>query len=250
MYEDATVFISNCLNCIRIRTGKVVPRPLLSTAHATGPNQMIAFDFLYIRPAPASGAHPYSYVFTVMDTYSRMCDLTPCETCDTDACVRGLLHWFSLFGVVRYWCSDTASHFKNTVMASLRGLLGADHHFTSPYASWSNGRVERLQHVVLQALQALCCGACLSEDDWPSWLPLAASTINHSPSTPLGGLCPVTVHTGLPPTNPLSVIFLLDARDLVSGLHPCSHRGHRQRAAHHPCPGRRRPSPHPSSSPW
>ena len=216
MADDVALFVSNCLHCIRIRTGKLVPRPLLSTAHATGPNQMLAFDFLYIRPAPASGAHPFSYVLTITDTYSKMCELVPCSTCDTTTVVQSLLRWFSLFGIVHYWCSDSATHFKNRVMAALCGLLGADHHFTAPYASWSNGRVERLQHVVLQALKALCVGACLSEDDWPSWLPLVVSTINHSPSATLGGLCPVTVHTGLPPTNPLAVVFLPDPRDLVN----------------------------------
>lgn len=216
MVDDVALFVSNCLHCIRIRTGKVVPRPLLSTAHATGPNQMLAFDFLYIRPVPASGAHNYSYVLTITDTYSKFCDLVPCSACDTASVVQALLRWFSLFGIVKYWCSDSATHFKNRVMAALCGLLGGDHHFTAPYASWSNGRVERLQHVVLLGLKALCVSACLSEDDWPSWLPLVVSTINHSPSATLGGLCPVTVHTGLPPTNPLAVIFLPDARDLVN----------------------------------
>ena len=216
MAADVALFVSHCLHCVRIRTGKIVPRPLLSTAFATGPNQAIALDYLFIRAAPESAAHNFTYVLTITDTYSKFCELVPCEAATSANAVNALLCWFGRFGIVHYWTTDGGSHFKNSVMSALRGLLGTDHHICAAHASWSNGRVERLQHVVLQALQALCVGACLSEDDWPSWLPLVASVINHSPSDTLGGLCPVTVHTGLPATNPVSVVFLPDARDLLN----------------------------------
>ncbi len=41
--------------------------------------------------------------------------------------------------------------------------------------------------------------------NWPTTLQAIQSIINNSPSGRLGGRAPITVHTGMPPGNPLTV---------------------------------------------
>jgi hypothetical protein len=46
--KDAKVFVQNCLHCVATIPGENVPRPLGSRLHATKPNEILHFDFLYI----------------------------------------------------------------------------------------------------------------------------------------------------------------------------------------------------------
>ncbi len=48
----------------------------------------------------------------------------------------------------------------------------------------------------------------LEEADWPKSVPAIQSIINNSPSRRLGGRAPVTVHTGMPSRNPLTVALI------------------------------------------
>ena len=47
-------------------------------------------------------------------------------------------------GVPHVWVSDTATHFKNRVIAQLSDALKVDHRFAVAYTPWSNGTCERM----------------------------------------------------------------------------------------------------------
>jgi hypothetical protein len=49
MAKDVKVFVQNCLHCVATITEDKVPRPLRTQLHATKPNQILQFDFLYIE---------------------------------------------------------------------------------------------------------------------------------------------------------------------------------------------------------
>jgi hypothetical protein len=48
MAKDVKVFVQNCLNCVATIPGEKVRRPLGTQLHATKPNEILHFDFLYI----------------------------------------------------------------------------------------------------------------------------------------------------------------------------------------------------------
>jgi transposase InsO family protein len=212
---DCSTFVAGCLTCIRVRGGGTVPRPLGHGMQATRPNSVLGCDYLYVRAATPGSGHDFVYLLVLVDLYARYVDLVPCAEANAANVVRALLRWFAQFGVCTQWQTDGGSHFVNSVLSQLRGLLKCDHHITTPYAPWANGAVERQNAQVLTALRALCAEACIEESAWPDLVPLVQANINHSASSALGGYAPVTVMTGLPATNPLSVVFLPDACDFV-----------------------------------
>jgi Integrase zinc binding domain len=46
--KDVKVFVQTCLHCLATIPGEKVPRPLGSRLHATKPNEILHFAFLYI----------------------------------------------------------------------------------------------------------------------------------------------------------------------------------------------------------
>ena len=51
--------------------------------------------------------------------------------------------------------SDTATHFKNRVIAQLSDALKEDHRFAVVYTPWSNGACERMVREVVRALNSI-----------------------------------------------------------------------------------------------
>jgi Integrase zinc binding domain len=48
MVKDVKVFVKNCLHCVATIPGDKEPRSLGTQLHATNPNEILHFDFLYI----------------------------------------------------------------------------------------------------------------------------------------------------------------------------------------------------------
>ena len=51
--------------------------------------------------------------------------------------------------------SDTASHFKNHMMAALEKSVGVDKRFSVANSPWSNGAYERMLREVVRMLKAM-----------------------------------------------------------------------------------------------
>lgn len=210
MQTDVGVFVRQCLHCLRARGGAIVPRPWLPSFAPTEPNQLIHFDFLYLREPEMKTVGGLKYVLVIMDGFSRYVQLHAAASADAPTTVTALLRWFASFGVPRMWMSDQGSHFVNAVMRKLATDLGVEHRLTTVYAAWSNGRVERMNREVVTTLRALHLERQLPLDQWPSLLPVVMSVLNNTPTGVLAGYAPVTVFTGRPPTNPVSVVFFPD----------------------------------------
>jgi hypothetical protein len=77
-----------------------VPRPLGAQLHATKPNDILPFDFLYIG---LSRGRKYQYLLLLKDDLSGYLWLVPCRMDDAAATVDALTRWFAVFGVVLLW---------------------------------------------------------------------------------------------------------------------------------------------------
>ena len=59
----------------------------------------------------------------IMDDLSNFVSLEPAEACTAEVTAKHLLNWCKTMGVPRVWVSDTATHFKNRVIAQLSDCL-------------------------------------------------------------------------------------------------------------------------------
>ena len=90
-----------------------------------------------------------------MDDLSNFVGLEPTEACAAEDTATYLLQWCKTLGVPRVWVSDTASHFKNRVIAQLSDALQVKQHFAVAYTPWSNGACERMVKEVIRALRSI-----------------------------------------------------------------------------------------------
>jgi transposase InsO family protein len=128
MANAVKVFVQNWLHCVATITKDKVLRPLGTQLHAIKPNEILHFDFLYIR---LSIDGKYEYLLLLKDDLSGYLWLVPCLTADAAATVDALMRWFVVFGVVLLWISDRGSHFKNDVVRRVQKELKAKRHFTT-----------------------------------------------------------------------------------------------------------------------
>lgn len=182
MKEDVNIFVKNCLGCICTRSGKHVPRPLMSTFHASKPNELLHFDYLYMGQSDSA----ILYLLVLKDDFSGYIWLVPSESADSETAANAISRWISTFTAMDWWCSDQGSHFKNETMDLLARLFGVHHHFTTTYTPWANGTVERVMREVRRACDSILRDFKLAPQDWPNIVHMVQSILNSSPLKRLG----------------------------------------------------------------
>ncbi|CAM9641680.1 unnamed protein product, partial [Sphacelaria rigidula] len=154
-------FVRQCLHCADSRGGDLVARPLGETVHGTTPNEVVYFDFLYVGESGPLASQDLSedagfrYILVIMDDLSNFVALEPVAVCTAESTAASLLNWCKTLGVPRVWVSDTATHFKNAILARLREALRVDHQFAVAYSPWSNGTCERMVKEAVRALRSI-----------------------------------------------------------------------------------------------
>ena len=82
------------------------------------------------------------------------------------------------------WVNDTATHFKNRVIAQLSDALKVDHRFAVAYTPWSNGTCERMIREVVRALKSILSEQRKQVAEWVGVLPAAQWALNTWVSMP------------------------------------------------------------------
>jgi Integrase zinc binding domain len=126
MTEGTQLFLRNCIHCQSTSGPYRIPRPLMQTLHATVPNQLLHFEFLYIGPS-ISGC---TYVLILKDDHTNYAWIRPCKNADGDSAVRAILEWYSVFGIVHDWCSEVSPfcEFTYAIGGSLAPGEASFHH--------------------------------------------------------------------------------------------------------------------------
>ena len=203
LHEDVKDFCQQCIHCLSTSGGMRVPRPLGEQIHATKPNEVLHFDFLYMKKLPKNGG---KYILVLKDDFSNLVFLSTHETADADAVVEAITKWASFFGVPHTWISDQGSHFKNSVLAELSRQYDCYHHVTLAYCPWSNGTVESMMHSILTLFRRLLLELDLETEAWPDLVPMVQTALNHAPSKKLGYRSPIYIHTGSEAKRPIDTI--------------------------------------------
>jgi RNase H-like domain found in reverse transcriptase/Reverse transcriptase (RNA-dependent DNA polymerase)/Integrase core domain/Integrase zinc binding domain len=216
MERDVNVFTRTCHQCLLTTGGHTVPRPLRDTLHATQPNQVLHFDFFYVAEPTADTPHQYKYILVIMDGFSRFVELHPAADNTASTVVNALMDWFKRNGIAKQFVSDNGTHFLNAVVSELSQRLLIEHHFTTVYAPWSNGRVERVNKEIKRLLTSLRSEAHLTTEAWVPLLPVVNYVLNNTPTPVLNNHTPFEAFLGRLPTSPLEVIFLPDSSEFVT----------------------------------
>jgi transposase InsO family protein len=153
-----------------------VPRPLGTQLHATKPNEILQFDFLYIG---LSRDGKYQYLLLLNDYLSGYLWLLPCRTADAAATVDALMRWFAVFGVVLLLILDRGIHYKNKVVQRVQKELKAKHHFTTANCPWSNGTIESACKQVIRDFHAMLSELEMDASEWPEVASMVQSVLNN-----------------------------------------------------------------------
>jgi transposase InsO family protein len=179
--------------------------------HATKPNEVIHFDYLYIDLS----VDDVKYVLIVKDDYSNYVWLKQYKNADAYSTAAVLIEWFAAFNVAQQWVSDQGSHFKNKVMTDRQKQLGTNHRFTTAYSPWANGTVEAVSKQTIRAARAMLSEMHLAPQEWPCVLSAIQAVLNNFMSSHRAGQTPLTAFTGHARDTPLS-LMLCAAKDETS----------------------------------
>ena len=158
MEKHVAEFVKQCLHCMDSKAGEKELRPLGETVHGTRPGEVVHFDYLHVEASGPLGddgldeVEGYRYILVMMDDMSNWVWLEPTDACTTRLTAHHLLTWCTIIGVPGVWVSDTASHFKNQMMAALQKSLGVDRRFSVANLPWSNGTCEGMMREMVRTL--------------------------------------------------------------------------------------------------
>jgi hypothetical protein len=93
------------------------------------------------------------------------------------------------------------------VVSELNRRLTTKHHFTLPYAPWSNGTVEVVNKEIRKLIRVWISEFRITLKQWPSLIPLMMHVLNFSPSPRLHGYPPALVFGGFTTTQNIGMIF-------------------------------------------
>ena len=167
-----------CVPCQRAKVQRHVTAPL---EHGQLPDcrfQKIHVDI--VGPLPISQGK--TYLFTIIDRYTRWPEVIPMADATATSCAQALLsQHIAQFGVPMDISSDRGPQFTSNLWTALNRLLGARMHRTTAYHPQANGIVERLHRQLKAALKARLTGP-----DWMDELPLVLLGLRSAPKEDLG----------------------------------------------------------------
>ena len=147
-----------------------------------------------VGPLPPSRG--YTYLFTIVDRFTRWPEAIPLSDISAESCARALVnHWISRFGLPSEISSDRGAQFTSKLWQTMATLLGMQHIHTTAYHPQANGLVERFHRHMKSALRARLTGPRWC-DELP-WVLLGIRTAPkedlHSSSAELVYGAPLTV---------------------------------------------------------
>jgi len=180
--NDVRDVVRTCLKC---QSSKVI-RHQKSPLQAF-PTPTARFDTIHVDiVGPLPECRGFSYLFTIVDRFTRFAQAIPISAMTAADCAEALLQgWISIFGVPRLIVTDRGRQFESALWASLMNCFGIKHQHTTAYNPKANGMVERFHRDLKASLRAKLVGT-----DWVRQLPVillgwrscVREDLGHSPS--------------------------------------------------------------------
>jgi transposase InsO family protein len=208
MTNSVKGWVDNCLQCIKLRGGSTIPRPMGHQLLAERPFEVIIVDFIKL---PLDRDGKFSWALFVTDQLTRLALVVPANNCLASIAAPILLErWLSIFPDPTFLISDRGTHFTAKLFTQIAEIRGFEHHMTTPYSPWTHGGVERLGRQVLKSMRALLATMDRDERDWPAIAPVIQGCINKNLRvSSRGDKTPMQLLTGLTPKNGIDHIAWL-----------------------------------------
>jgi hypothetical protein len=231
MRKDVCAWAKSCIACQTSKIQQHVKSPLSTFAVPRRRFDHVHIDL--VGPLPSSQG--CSYLFTMVDRFTRWPEAVPLASMTTSDCARALIsHWIARFGVPATISSDRGAQFTSGVWAALCTLLGTTHSRTTAFHPQSNGLVERFHRTLKTALRAKLTGP-----NWIDVLPWVLLGVRTAPKEDLASSSAELVY-GMPLTvpgdflatttdtdSPDATVFLPQLRQKVGTLAPTPTSQHR-----------------------
>ena len=167
-----------CLSCQRAKIHRHTKAPLSQIRVPSRRFEHINVDL--VGPLPSSQG--YTYLFTIVDRFTRWPAAIPLTTTDAKTCARALVaNWITQFGVPADISSDRGPQFVSELWTLMAELLGIKLHRTTAYHPQANGLVERFHRHMKSALRARLAGP-----NWVDELPWILLGLRTAPKEDLG----------------------------------------------------------------
>ena len=163
MNHDVTQWCRQCSRCQQCKIQRHTKTPV-----PTIPVPSRAFSHVHVDiVGPLPFCRGYTYLFTIVDRFSRWPDAIPLRGITAEECAEAfVLQWVARHGLPRDITSDRGRQFISQVWQSLGESLGSRIHHTTSYHPQANGLVERFHRTMKNSLRA-----SLTDDNWVRKLP-------------------------------------------------------------------------------
>lgn len=151
MNRDIKKWVKSCTACQASKISTHVSAPLQDF---DTPDRR--FDHVHVDVVgPLPSAQGCSYLFTMVDRFTRWPEAIPMSDSVTPTCARALFRgWIARYGVPTQITSDRGPQFTSELWAALHKLLGTRDSHTTSYHPQANGMVERFHRQLKASLMA------------------------------------------------------------------------------------------------
>lgn len=195
---DIRTYIDGCIRCAR--WGPAVRSHELQPTLTYKPFDMIGMDF--IGPVPIS-TNGYTYIFHVVDYFSRFTKSWPCKANNTSDAISCLNRFFEEYPLPVCIYSDRGQHFTSDQMKQYLDGMEITHVLSPSGASQSTGMIERANQELEKALKRTA-GPHLSA--WDIFLGRASRAVNTRTVVALG-FTPFELLFGVQPRMPFEFAY-------------------------------------------
>ena len=173
------------------------PRPIISTGtQATAPGQVVSLDLKERKVGN------YKYILYGVDMFSSLVFAVFLKTKTSKEVVDKVFTFFAASGscIPKKFYSDNGKEFCSEIFKEMCEMMGIEALTTAPYSPWSNGKVEKIHHIVDMIYDKVQSShPHLSPETILSW---ACFAKNQWPSSTLGGFSAFQLQYGRSPAMP------------------------------------------------
>ena len=199
--KDCREFVKGCAVCQRDKPTNRRPAGLLEPVPIpAGRWKVVSMDFITALPLTARG---HDAILTVVDVYSKMTHLIPCNV-KLNAQGTAELLWanvFKLHGLPETLISDRDTRFNNQVFRAVMQQMGTHQAMSTAYHPQSDGQTENMNKTVEIMLRHYVNDR---QDDWDLLLPAAEFAVNNGFQESIQ-TTPFFLNYGYHPTMPADI---------------------------------------------
>lgn len=182
MKQTVIDYVGNCKSCQINKYSLNHKMPLQITSTAKKPFEKISIDIVGPLPETSEG---YKYILTFQDNLTKFVGAIPIKNQETDTVARAFVNHIILkFGFRENLSilSDNGSNFQSQLFKKVCKLLKIKKIYTSPYAPFSNGSVERFHRTLKEQIR----NYIENVNEWSEYVEFVVFTINSTKTETTG----------------------------------------------------------------